>query len=52
MTPNKNRKVIFPTHYEKIDQARQVPPTDLLQNIEFPDRFVPPLNFQKKISPN
>ena len=51
MTPNKNGKVIFATHSEKIDQPRQVPPTELAQKIEVPSFLFPPLKFQKKFPP-
>ena len=51
MPPNKNGKVIFATHSEKIDQPRQVPPTELTQNIESLPFLFPPLKFQKKSLP-
>ena len=40
MTLDKNGKVIFATHKEKITQPQQVPPIEQWQNIEFP-LFVP-----------
>ena len=51
MTRNKNGKVIFATHYEKTDQPRQVPPTELPQSIEFPDLFVPSTKISEKNLP-
>ena len=36
MIPNKNGKVISATHEEKIDQPRQVFPTELAPKIESP----------------
>ena len=51
MTTNKNGKVIFATHQEKIDQARQVPPTELSQSIEFPYLFLSSAKLSEKNLP-
>ena len=42
---------IVATHYEKINQSRQVPPIELPQNIEFPCHFVPFTKISEKKSP-
>ena len=50
MTLNKNGKVIFATHEEKIDQPRQVPPLNYHKTLN-PPHFCPPTKISEKIPP-